>query len=210
MIPEYRAKALLAPAGVPFPQGRLATSADEAVAHAQALGFPVVLKAQAAALSHKSDAGGVIVGLADADAVRAGWARMHADVTRHVPGLALDGILVEAMGARGIELIVGARNDAEWGPVILVGFGGVQAEILKDVRLLVPGLSREAVIAELLQLRSAALLTGWRGQPAARCRMRWRIWWWRSGGCSPAPPPSARSTSTRSWSILLAASRWTR
>jgi acyl-CoA synthetase (NDP forming) len=166
VIPEYRAKALLGPLGVPFPQGRLATTAEEAVSHAEALGFPVVLKAQSAALSHKSDAGGVIVGLSDPAAVRAGWARMQADVAHHVPGLRLDGILIEAMGARGVELIVGAKNDPEWGPVILVGFGGVQAEILKDVRLLVPGLTREAVAAELLKLRSAPLLTGWRGSPA--------------------------------------------
>ncbi len=165
VIPEYRAKALLGPVGVPFLQGHLATSADEAVRNAEALAYPVVLKAQAAALSHKSDAGGVIVGVADANGVRAGWAKMQADVARHVPGLRLDGILVEAMGSRGTELIIGARNDREWGPVIVVGFGGVQAEILKDVRLIVPGLSRDAVVAELLQLKSAPLLTGWRGSP---------------------------------------------
>ena len=78
----------------------------------------------------------------------------------------LDGVLVEAMGARGTELIVGARNDPEWGAVILVGFGGVQAEILQDVRLLPPDLTHEAIVAELRLLKSGALLDGWRGAPA--------------------------------------------
>jgi len=75
-------------------------------------------------------------------------------------------VLVEAMGARGVELIIGARNDPDWGAVILVGFGGVQAEILQDVRLLSPDLSRDAIIAELRALKSGALFDGWRGAPA--------------------------------------------
>jgi acyl-CoA synthetase (NDP forming) len=70
------------------------------------------------------------------------------------------------MGARGVELIVGARNDPEWGPVILVGFGGVQAEILKDVRLLPATLSVQSIATELRKLKSGALLDGWRGAPA--------------------------------------------
>lgn len=166
VVPEYRAKQLLAPAGIPFPAARLARTVVEAQAIAADLGYPVVLKAQSPALSHKSDAGGVIVGLGDADALAAGWARMEADVAAHCPGLALDGILVEAMGARGLELIIGAKNDPDWGPVILAGFGGVQAEILKDVRLLPTDLTREAVIAELHALKSGALLAGFRGSPA--------------------------------------------
>ena len=166
IVPEYRAKALLSPLGVPFPDGRFVTSADEAVAAADALGYPVAMKAQAAALSHKSDAGGVILNLADAGAVRAAWTTLHANVANYDRGIALDGVLVEAMGQRGVEMIVGARNDPEWGPVVLAGFGGVTAEILQDVRLITPDLSEEAIIGGLMQLQSAALLTGWRGSPA--------------------------------------------
>lgn len=166
VVPEYRAKALLSPLGVPFPASRLATTVAEATAAAAALGYPVVLKAQSADLSHKSDAGGVIVGLNDEQALVAGFARLEANIAQHRPGLLLDGVLVEAMGQRGLELIVGARNDPEWGPVVLVGFGGVQAEILQDVRLLTPDLSREAIVAELGKLKSAALLHGFRGEPA--------------------------------------------
>jgi succinyl-CoA synthetase beta subunit len=75
-------------------------------------------------------------------------------------------VLVEGMGKRGVELIVGAKRDPEWGPVILAGFGGVTAEILQDVRLLPCDLTPEAIERELHQLKSAAILRGWRGAPA--------------------------------------------
>lgn len=162
-VPEYRSKALLGTRGIAFPPFTLTTTVAEAQAAAARLGYPVVLKAQAAALPHKSDAGGVIVGLADAAAVAAGWDRLHANIAAARPGLILDGVLVEAMADRGIELIVGARNDPAWGPVILVGFGGVAAELLHDVRLIPVGLSREDIEAEIRLLRMAPLLDGFRG-----------------------------------------------
>ncbi|UZK65198.1 acetate--CoA ligase family protein [Sphingomonas sp. M1-B02] len=165
IIPEYRAKQLLAPAGIPFPAGDLATSVEAAQAIAARIGYPVVIKAQASELSHKSDAGGVILNLADAEALARGWDQLHANLAQHAAGMALEGVLVEAMGARGVELIVGARNDPEWGPVILVGMGGVQAELLHDVRLIAPDLSEAGIVAELKQLKSAALFDGFRGSP---------------------------------------------
>ncbi len=166
VVPEYQAKALLGPLGIPFPAGTFAASADAAVAAADALGYPVAMKAQAAALSHKSDAGGVILNLADAAAVRAAWDKMHASVAAYSAAIALDGVLIEAMGKRGVEMIVGAKNDPEWGPILLAGFGGVTAEILGDVRLLAADMTAAAVEAELMKLGSAALLSGYRGAPA--------------------------------------------
>lgn len=165
VVPEYRAKELLAAAGVPFPKGGFAASVEEAKAVAARVGYPVVLKAQAAALSHKSDAGGVILGIPDGAALEEAWARLHANVAAYDPSIALDGGLVEAMGARGTELILGARNDPDWGPVILAGFGGITAELLHDVRLLPHDLGREAVMAELRALKQGALLDGYRGSP---------------------------------------------
>jgi acyl-CoA synthetase (NDP forming) len=165
VVPEYRAKQWLGPLGIPFPHGEMATDLEAAYRAARALGFPVALKAQAPALSHKSDAGGVVLNLADEAALAAGWRRMHEDLARHCPGLTLDGVLVERMGRRGTEMIIGARNDPHWGPIVLVGFGGIQAEVLQDVRLLTAGLSRSQIEAEILQLRSAAILRGFRGAP---------------------------------------------
>ena len=165
-IPEYRAKALLAPLGIDFLQGRFAATADEAVGAADTIGYPVVMKAQAAALGHKSDAGGVILKLADADAVHAAFIRIHANVAAYSSSIRLDGVLIESMGQMGTEMIVGAKNDPEWGPVILAGFGGVTAEILQDVCLITPDMGAELIIMKLLALKQAALLTGWRGGPA--------------------------------------------
>lgn len=166
VVPEYRAKQLLAPLGISFPEGRFAASADEAVAAAHAVGYPVAMKAQAPALGHKSDAGGVILNLAGETAVRAAWDRIFVNVAAYDPAIRLDGVLIEKMGVRGVEMIVGARNDPEWGPVVLAGFGGVTAEILQDVCLITPDLDEEAVIAALMELKSAALLRGYRGSPA--------------------------------------------
>lgn len=162
---EYQAKGVLAALGVPLPKGAFARTLDEAKAVAATVGYPLVLKAQSPNLSHKSDAGGVILNLADEAALVEGWTRLYANVKRAKPDLALDGVLIEGMGKRGVELIVGARNDKDWGPVILVGFGGVLAEALHDVRLLPPDLTIDEIIAELFKLKSAALLRGFRGSP---------------------------------------------
>ena len=166
VVPEYRAKAALAPLGITFPSGRFARTLDEAQAAAAELGFPVVLKAQSADLSHKSDAGGVILSLKDAAGLADGWERLTNNIANARPGLVLDGVLVEAMGKGGVELIIGGRHDPDWGPMILVGFGGVLAEMLHDVRLLTPDLTREAIAEELYSLKCGALLRGFRGSPA--------------------------------------------
>lgn len=165
VIPEYQAKALLAPAGIAFPPGDFAATPEDAVAIAQRIGFPVAIKAQAAALGHKSDAGGVILNLADEAALHSAWDRLYANVTAYDPAMRLDGVLVEAMGKRGVELIVGAKRDPQWGPVVLVGFGGVTAELLQDARLLTPDMTAATIIAELGRLKSAPLLHGYRGAP---------------------------------------------
>jgi acyl-CoA synthetase (NDP forming) len=161
---EYQGKAWLASAGVPVPRGALARDADEAARIAGEIGYPVVLKAQASELPHKSDAGGVLVGLADEAALRAGWTRLHDNVARHRPGLQLDGALVEAMGPRGLELVVGAKRDPEWGPVVLVGLGGIWIEALKDVRLIPADMAEEDIVVELGRLKAATVLRGTRGE----------------------------------------------
>jgi acyl-CoA synthetase (NDP forming) len=165
VIPEYRSKQLLSRWGIPVPAGELARSLEEAGSIAARIGFPVALKAQALELTHKTEAGGVILNIADRDALAEAWHRMHRSVAQSRPNLTLDGALVERMGEPGVELIVGARNDPDWGPVILIGFGGILAEALRDVRLLPPGLSLSAITAELNKLKCSTLLRGFRGSP---------------------------------------------
>ncbi len=167
VYPEYQGKAWLQSIGIAVPRGALAPDLPSAERIALEIGYPVVIKAQASALPHKSDAGGVIVGLADAAALHQGWARLHDNLARHRPGLVLDGILVEAMGERAIELVVGARRDPAWGPVLLIGLGGVWIEVLKDVRLLAPDLAVADIVGELQRLKAAPLLRGLRGQAGA-------------------------------------------
>ncbi|KLE34980.1 acetate--CoA ligase family protein [Aurantiacibacter luteus] len=167
VVPEYRAKDLLRTAGIEFPRGRFVAMDQGAVQDAgRELGYPVVLKAQSARLSHKSDAGGVAVSLADDGALCQAYRDMALALRTYNASIEYDGMLVEAMGARGTEMIVGAKHDPEWGPVVLAGFGGVTAEILKDVKLFTPDLGVEQVRAGLLGLQQAPLLIGWRGSPA--------------------------------------------
>ncbi|MFE2043373.1 acetate--CoA ligase family protein [Streptomyces sp. NPDC059477] len=160
---EWRAKELLRAIGVPVPDGSLVSSADEAVAVARSLGYPVAVKAQSAAMTHKSDLGAVALGLGDADAVRRAYERVCGAVADRLPTLSLDGVLVEQMAEPGVELVIGGRRDPAWGPVLLVGLGGVWIETLHDVRLLPPDLSAPDIADELLRLKGAALLTGARG-----------------------------------------------
>ncbi|MDU6495355.1 acetate--CoA ligase family protein, partial [Bradyrhizobium sp.] len=142
-----------------------ATSPDDAARIAADIGYPVALKAQAATLAHKSEVGGVLLNIADETALRAAWQRLHDNVARAQPGLVLDGALVEKMGERGLELVVGASRDAQWGPILMVGLGGIWVEALGDVQLLAPDLPRAAIIERLRRLKAAKLLDGFRGAP---------------------------------------------
>lgn len=121
--------------------GSFAASAVEAVAAADVVGHPVVMKAQAAALGHKSDAGGVLLNLRSAEAVRDAWAQIRANVESYDADIVLDGVLIEQTGKRRLELVVGAKNDPECGPVVLAGFGGLTAEILQVDCLITPDMS---------------------------------------------------------------------
>jgi acyl-CoA synthetase (NDP forming) len=161
--PEWLGKKVLAAVGIRVPNGDLARTPDEATAIAGKIGYPVALKAQAAALSHKTEAGGVALNLTAESALRAAWDAMMQSVKRAAPDVSLDGALVETMSPKGIELMVGAKRDPGWGTVLLVGLGGIWVEALGDVQLL-PGTAGEAQIVEALRrLRSRKLLAGVRG-----------------------------------------------
>ena len=166
VIPEYSAKDILARAGLRMPQRRFVTDLDGALAAAGAVGFPVALKVQSPALSHKTNVGGVILGLKDGDDLRAGWDRLHANLAKAAPGVVIDGVLVEAMANKGLELILGARRDPDWGAVLAIGLGGIFTELLKDVRLIPTDLTRSEIEKVLRSLKGAALLDEFRGTPA--------------------------------------------
>ena len=154
----WEARELLRDGGVDFPAARLAANAEEAVKAADELGYPVVVKALG--LVHKSDAGGVALGLPGPDEVRAA-------VTGMAERLSPPGFCVERMAdtAGAVELIAGVRRDPRFGPVALVGLGGVFTEVLNDTALALAPLGEDAARELLLSLRGAALLRGVRGRP---------------------------------------------
>lgn len=158
--PEYLGKQFLRGIGVRVPDGGLAATVDEAVEVARAIGFPVVLKAQAAALSHKSDIGGVLLNLRDEAGLREGWGRLMTNIG----GAVIDGVLVERMSAPGLELVVGARNHPEWGPSVMVGLGGVLIEALDAAELLPADISHARAVQRILSLRGAKMLGAFRGR----------------------------------------------
>jgi acyl-CoA synthetase (NDP forming) len=155
--PEWLGKKLLAGIGIPVPAGELATNAEQSVAVANRIGFPVAAKAQSAKLLHKTEAGGVLLDIADATELVAAYT----DLTNRIPEL--DGVLVESMADRGVELVVGATRHPGWGPVVVVGMGGIAVEAIGDYRLLPADLAKADIIDELRKLRAAKLLGGFRG-----------------------------------------------
>ena len=163
--PEWLSKKILSAAGIRVPDGELARDPDDAVAIAKRVGYPVALKAQAAALPHKTEAGGVMLDLVDEGALRAAWDTMQQNVERAAPGVTLDGCLVETMSPKGLELMIGAKRDPAWGTVLLVGLGGIWVEALGDVQLLPVDADETQIVEALHRLRAAKLLTGFRGAP---------------------------------------------
>lgn len=164
-LDEIESKALVAAAGIRTTPPSLARTAAEAADVATRLGFPVVLKIASPAVSHKSDVGGVRLDLRCADDVRAAFAEITAACRAARPEAPIDGVTVQSMAPPGgVELIVGARRDPLFGPVILFGLGGIWVEALDDVSCRLAPLSAGDAHAMLLELRGSAVLRGGRGR----------------------------------------------
>jgi acyl-CoA synthetase (NDP forming) len=164
-IPEHRAKAFLRAAGIAVPQSALAPNIIQARAVASRIGYPVALKIQSPDIPHKSDVGGVALGILTQDALDTAWEQMETRIAVSCPQAKIEGILVERMASPGFEMILGARRDRDWGPIVMVGLGGIWTEALEDVRLFPAGLSPEAIAEEIAQLKGAKVLAGIRGAP---------------------------------------------
>lgn len=165
-LTEREAKEVLALYNVPVVGERLAASADEAVSAATALGYPVVLKVESPDLPHKTEAGVIRLGLRDADSVREAYAAVMANASKVSPPPRINGVLVQPMVPQGIEMVVGARNDPLFGPLIVVGLGGVLVEVLKDTALAPAPVTPAEAEAMLRGLKGVKLLEGFRGMPA--------------------------------------------
>ena len=166
-LSEYDSKALLAAFGVPTTQDALAPDADAAVAAADRIGYPVALKVNSADILHKTEAGAVRLNLADAAQVSAAFADITAAARRYDPDARIDGVTVQEMVAGGVETIVGVSYDAQLGPVLLFGAGGVTVEVYNDVTLRLCPITRADALEMIDEVKGARLLRGFRGAPPA-------------------------------------------
>src|SRR5437764_788810 len=166
VLTEVASKYLLARYGVPLPPEALATSEDEAVAAASRIGSAVALKAQSPDILHKTEAGAVMLGLSG-DAVREGYRIVLARAKAAYPNAKIDGVLVQAMAKRGREMILGVTREPDFGPMLMVGLGGIHVEVLKDVAFAPVPLGAEDALDLIGQLKGAALLDAVRGEPTA-------------------------------------------
>jgi len=167
VIPEHAARKILAANGIGNLAGRLAATSAESAAIAGELIGPFAMKIQSAAIAHKTDIGGVVLNIETPEEASAAFDELVANATKHKPDAKIDGVLIEPMAARGHELILGVQRDVAFGPMILIGIGGIYAEILDDTVLIPPVPNKDAALGAIKRLKSARLLEGQRGEKPA-------------------------------------------
>ncbi len=162
-LSEIESKRMLAAAGIPAAIPEFAASADEAAAAAVRIGFPVVLKVHSPEVSHKSEVGGVALNLRTESEVRDAFERIRRGLAARIPGANFDGVAVQPQARPGVELIAGISRDERFGPLVVVGLGGIFVEVLHDTAMRLAPIDRRAARAMLDELRGAPLLHGARG-----------------------------------------------
>lgn len=166
-LTEVESKDLLRKAGIPVVETKLARSKKEAVAISKEMGFPIVLKINSPDVIHKSDAGGVRLGLSNAAQVGKAYSEIMSAIRQAFPQARIEGISVQPMAPPGVEVIIGMSKDPQFGPVIMFGLGGILVEVLKDVSFrIVPVRERDA--REMIrEIKGYPILEGYRGQKPA-------------------------------------------
>ncbi len=164
VLPEYAARSLLSAYGIQFPQVARATTVEEAAHAAEEIGFPVVMKVASPDISHKTDVGGVAVGLRDADQVRAAWSRMQESVRAAAPTARIEGFEVEAQVSGGKEVLVGVQRDPGFGPIVVFGMGGIYVEVLRDVTFRLAPVRPLSAQHMVESVKAFPLLKGVRGE----------------------------------------------
>lgn len=164
-IGDAEAREILVAYGLQIPASHLATTAEEAVDVAGEMGYPVVLKVASPDILHKTDVGGVKVGLQNSEAVRDAFDLITYRSQRYLPEARLWGCLVQKMVPPGLEVLIGMNRDPQFGPLVTFGLGGIYVEILKDVAFRVAPFSRREAEGMIEEIRANALLDGVRGQP---------------------------------------------
>lgn len=166
-LTEIESKELLKEAGIPVVEANLARTKKEAVALSKRMGFPVVLKIVSPDVIHKSDSGGVKLGLSNATQVGNAYSEILSAVKKHYPKAKIQGVSVQKMARNGVEVIVGMTKDAQFGPVLMFGLGGVLVEVLKDVSFRIVPLVKRDAREMVREIKGYPLLEGYRGQEPA-------------------------------------------
>ncbi|RLG13012.1 MAG: acetyl-CoA synthetase [Candidatus Nanohalarchaeota archaeon] len=168
-LTEYDCRVLLKKYKIKLPRAELARSEDEAVKYAERIGYPVVLKLISADMLHKTDVGGVIINIDDAEGVRKSYGKIHSNAREH-GNINVDGILVEETLC-GRQVIVGSVQDPQFGPVLMFGIGGIFVELLHDVSFRVIPITRHDAEKMILEIKAHDVLSGVRGQKAVNLRV---------------------------------------
>jgi acyl-CoA synthetase (NDP forming) len=167
VLTEVESKQLLESAGIPVASAMLAKDAAEAASLAGKAGFPVVLKVVSPDITHKSDAGGVRLGLKSAEEVHLAFDEIVASTRKHEPNARIEGAAVQKMAPQGIEVIIGMSKDPQFGPVLMFGLGGILVEVLKDVAFRIVPLEARDAAQMVRELKGFPILQGVRGQDPA-------------------------------------------
>ncbi len=166
-LTEIESKELIKGAGIPVVEAKLARTKTEAVSLSKEMGFPVVLKIVSPDVIHKSDSGGVKLGLANAAQVGKAYSEILSAVKRHYSKAKIQGISVQKMVRPGVEVIIGMTKDAQFGPVLMFGLGGILVEVLKDVSFRIVPLAKRDAREMIKEIKGYPLLEGYRGQEPA-------------------------------------------
>ncbi|WP_295374328.1 acetate--CoA ligase family protein [uncultured Pseudacidovorax sp.] len=166
ILGEADTTALLSHYGLPVPPSVLVQDVDHAMAAAQGMGFPVVLKIQSPQIAHKTEVGGVALHVT-AETLPSAFVQLMDNVRRRAPHAQLDGVMIQKMMPPGHEMVVGLVQDVDFGPLVMLGMGGIYIEVLKDVVFAPAPLSHEQALQMIDSLRTAAILYGARGRPPA-------------------------------------------
>jgi acyl-CoA synthetase (NDP forming) len=167
ILTEIEAKQVFKDIGVPVVETRLATSRKQASEISAEIGFPAVLKIASPDIVHKSDAGGVRVGLKSKTEVEKAYGEIIKAAKEKFPKAKIDGVAVESMARPGIEVIIGTFKDPQFGPVIMFGLGGIFVEVLKDVSFRIVPIARGDATEMIKEIKAYSLLKGYRGMEPA-------------------------------------------
>lgn len=164
---EPEAKAICMEYGIPVTKFEVASSEDEAVKFAEEIGYPIVLKIVSPDVIHKFDVGGVILNLKSAEEVRKAYNQIIENVRKHKPNARILGVTVQEMAPPSTEVIVGAIKDAQFGPTLMFGLGGIFVEVLKDVTFRIAPITEEEAKEMISEIKAYPILKGYRGNPPA-------------------------------------------